>query len=139
MLLRRPRLLDSRAADVFSIASLLCSALTLPSAARELQISFSPDAPTWRDAVVVTVTSPGPNCTPRLGEPLVSFAGGWFVDIDLRRDRFCRATTRSRCSTSPPSARSSDTNTGQRRVFGNPLGEVPSLAADTVAFETCGL
>ena len=57
--------------------------LTLPSAARDLQLSFSPNAATWRDAVVVTVTGPAPFCTPELGDPEISFDGGWFVDIDL--------------------------------------------------------
>jgi hypothetical protein len=78
-----PRLLDSRAADVLSVAILLGPVLTLPSAARDLQISFSPDAPTWRDEIIVTVSGPGPHCTPQLEEPVISFKAGWRIDIDL--------------------------------------------------------
>ena len=65
------------------MALLLAWVFTLPSAARELQISFSPNAPTWRDEIVVTVSGPGPHCTPELDDPVISFAGGWHIDIDL--------------------------------------------------------
>jgi hypothetical protein len=74
MLLRpriRLRVLDSRAADAFFIAILLCLVLTLPSAARDLQISFSPDAPTGRDEVVLIVSGPGRHCTPQLDERVI--------------------------------------------------------------------
>ncbi len=62
---------------------LSASVLTLPSVARDLQISFSPDAPTWRDAVVMTVSGPAPFCTAELGEPEITFAGHWHIDLDL--------------------------------------------------------
>jgi len=65
------------------VALLLAWVLTLPSAARELQISFSPDAPTWRDEIVVTVSGPGPHCTPELTEPVITFNAGWRIDLDL--------------------------------------------------------
>jgi hypothetical protein len=55
----------------------------LPSAARDLQISFTPNKATWRDAVVVTVSGPAPFCTPVLDEPVITFAGVWRIDIDL--------------------------------------------------------
>jgi hypothetical protein len=65
------------------VALLLACVFTLPSAARELQISFSPNAPTWRDEIVVTVSGPGPHCTPELTEPVITFNAGWKIDLDL--------------------------------------------------------
>ena len=60
----------------------------LTAAARELQISSSPGAATWRDAVVVIVSGEGPYCAPELTEPVIGFAGGgaWRIDIDLLDD-----------------------------------------------------
>jgi hypothetical protein len=79
----RPRLLGSCVADVCFVAVLVGAAHSLPSAAQDLQISFSPDAPTWRDTIVVTVKGNGAHCTPQLEEPVVSFNAGWRIDIDL--------------------------------------------------------
>ena len=69
----------------FAAVAGVLTALALPasSPARDLQISFDPPIPTWRDDIVITVTGPGPHCTPELGEPELTFAGGWQLDIEL--------------------------------------------------------
>jgi hypothetical protein len=73
-----------RVSPLAAVAALL-AALALPSfsGARDLQISFEPPVPTWRDAIVIAVSGPGPHCTPQLGEPELTFAGGWQLDIEL--------------------------------------------------------
>jgi hypothetical protein len=70
------------------VLAALFPALALPvsSWARDLQISFDPSVPTWRDDVRITVTGPGPHCTPQLGAPELMFAGGWQLDLDLIDD-----------------------------------------------------
>jgi len=62
---------------------LLAMGLSVPTAARELQISFTPGAPTWRDGVVLTVSGSGSHCFPMLGEPTLTFVAGWQIDVDL--------------------------------------------------------
>jgi hypothetical protein len=65
---------------------LLLPALTASSWARDLQIAFNPQDPTWRDTVTVVVSGPGPHCTPQLGTPELTFSDGWILDIDLIDD-----------------------------------------------------
>jgi hypothetical protein len=89
----RPLPTGIRAVQVLAVTMLLGTVVAAPSTARVLQISFTPDAPTWRDAVVVTVKGSGLYCSPELEQPVLSFAGVWWIDIDLV----------DHCTTHPPS------------------------------------
>lgn len=79
----RPRGVSVATTLLLFLLGALC---TVTAATGEIQISFSPAAPIWRDAVVVTVSSSGPHCAPELSEPTVTFTGVWLIDLDLTAD-----------------------------------------------------